>query len=556
MADVRLNPLFAFQFPEKRPFFLDGIDAYLDRPGTFVHPLDCRPVYGVKVTGREGSFALGVVHALDRSPLASFHEHGTEGFDAEDIEGRQALTTVARGRIDAFGTGSISGWTLADKRIVAGSRSGSAGSHDSASVDLSVPLGGRWIAGGSTQHALTSDGEQTPAWGTASEVSIERTFGVGTGFLLASEVVTDDFRRETGFLTQSGLFRSFVALDHTFTSTGVIDTVTPFAEGEVVEEADGDFYRWTHGGVNVLVDGVHEGWVFGRIDDRQLEDTEIPGWGLTTGYAGQAGLVLEWSPEVELFRGMDFETRAPATTATGTLTASVRATVSTRLDLTGTATRHAPDDAPVEYATLLRARFNWQFTRPLGARIVVQHDRVDEGDSLDNALLVSGLVTWLDNMPGTAVHVGWTEIVIAQTRETSERIVFLKASVLLLFLEGVRRNAGRAGGGTDGVAAVAVVARHPPRAADGEQCLGREVAERDGQKHGQTAVGGMLARARTNGPFPFGGPATTRRWSPSRSIADTPRPASPSHRGPELSQPSPATYASGSAMGSSRARPA
>jgi hypothetical protein len=428
VADVRLNPQFAFQFPELRPFFLDGVDSYLDRSGTLYTRSIAEPLYGAKVTGREGSFALGVVHALDQSPLPSVHEHGTPGFDAEDIEGRQALTTVARGRVDAFDTGYV-GWTLADKRIVPGTRSGTAGANDSAAVDVNIPLGGRWLAGGSSQHSLTSDGETTADWGTSSEASITREFGVGTGFLVASEVITEDFRRETGFMPQSGLFRSTVAVDHTFTPGHGIDTFAPFVEGELVEEMDGDRYRWGHAGFDLLVHGVHEWWGFAQLDERRLEDAEVDGWSLNAGYSGQVGAVLEWSPEVEVFRGMDFDTLGPAITATGTLTASVRATAGTRLDLTATATRHAPEGAPVETATLLRSRFNWQFTRRLGARIVVQHDRIDEVTDLENQLLLSGLVTWLD-VPGTSMHVGWTEILDLETGETAERIVFLKGSVL------------------------------------------------------------------------------------------------------------------------------
>jgi hypothetical protein len=180
----------------------------------------------------------------------------------------------------------------------------------------------------------------------------------------------------------------------------------------------------------VLTHGVHEGWAIAKVDERRLGEAEVDGWGLTAGYAGQVGAVLEWSPEVELIRGMDFATLGPAVTATGTLTASVRATAGTRLDLTGSASRHTPEGAEIEHATLLRGRFNWQFTRRLGARVVVQHERIDEVIDLENELLLSGLVTWLD-VPGTSMHVGWTEILDLETRTIAERIVFLKGSVLL-----------------------------------------------------------------------------------------------------------------------------
>jgi len=428
VADVRLNPRFAFQFPELRPFFLDGVDAYQDRSSTLYTRSIAEPLYGAKVTGREGSVSVGIVHALDQSPLASFHEDGTDGFDEEDVAGRLASTTVARGRADAFGTGYV-GWTLADKRIVGGpGQSGSAGVYDAASVDTNVPLGGRWLAGGSTQHSLTSDGTAEAAWGSSSEVSVERSGGVGTGFLLAGEYTTVDFRQEAGFLTQSGLWRSKVDLDHTFTPGGGVDTVVPWLFAETTEELDGDHYRSAEVGTEVTIHGVHVPWFEAGIDHRVLDDATVPGWFAFTGYEGQIGSILEVAPKVGVLRGMDFDTLTPAADQFGELTATLRAR-STRVDLTASGARHTSEGQQTELASLLRGRFNWQFTRPLGARIVVQHDRVDEAEGLEESLLLSALVTFLD-VPGTELHAGWTEIIDLVTETTSERTIFLKASVL------------------------------------------------------------------------------------------------------------------------------
>ncbi len=59
LADVRLNARFAFQFTERRPFFLDGIDLYQDRSNTLYSRSIAEPLYGVKLSGREGPCRWG-----------------------------------------------------------------------------------------------------------------------------------------------------------------------------------------------------------------------------------------------------------------------------------------------------------------------------------------------------------------------------------------------------------------------------------------------------------------------------------------------------------------
>jgi hypothetical protein len=142
------------------------------------------------------------------------------------------------------------------------------------------------------------------------------------------------------------------------------------------------------------------------------------------------GSVLELFPVAGVGRVLDYTTLGPADDAWAQLDASIRATVATRLDLRASASRHAPVGAEVQTASLGRARFTWQFTRPLGARIIAQHDRVDVPGDPRRGLELSGLLSFL-TVPGTAVYAGWTERIDLLTEETAERIVFAKASVLL-----------------------------------------------------------------------------------------------------------------------------
>ena len=61
-------------------------------------------------------------------------------------------------------------------------------------------------------------------------------------------------------------------------------------------------------------------------------------------------------------------------------------------------------------------------------RIVEEHSTSTDQDA---QLLSSVLLTWLD-VPGTSVHLGYTEVgAYAAAYEAQERIVFAKASLLL-----------------------------------------------------------------------------------------------------------------------------
>jgi hypothetical protein len=65
-AELDVNTRFALSFPEKRPFFLEGADFFETQlPLVFTRTI-ADPVAGVKLTGKSGSDAFGVLLARDR----------------------------------------------------------------------------------------------------------------------------------------------------------------------------------------------------------------------------------------------------------------------------------------------------------------------------------------------------------------------------------------------------------------------------------------------------------------------------------------------------------
>jgi len=430
VRDVRLNARFAYQFPERRPFFLDGIDAFQDRQTTLYTRSIDQPLYGVKLSGRDEGVSIGLVHALDRSPLPSFHEAGAPGFGVDDVQGRMASNTMGRLQLDAFGAGYV-GVSFADKRLVTGPDGAPAGGHfDLGGIDLAVPLAERWIAGWSTTHAVTGSPTEDQLWGQQNEASLSRASGVGTGMALSVLDRTAGFRNELGFVPQSALTLASGSIDHTFTPGTAVDTVVPGLSAQVQQERNEARDRYVEAGAStsVLVDGVHTFGITGGATEVRESEVEAAGGFASIGYSGQVGALLEWTPEVRLARGFDYALLVPANDLTAGVTFTVRAG-GMRLDGTTRYDRHVPLQRSTQQATFARGRLGYQFSRTFGLRLVAEHTT---GTELDfDALRTSLLLTWLD-VPGTAAYLGVSEDdAVSGEWRMLERTVFAKVSVLL-----------------------------------------------------------------------------------------------------------------------------
>jgi len=434
IRDVRLNARFAYQFPERRPFFLDGIDAFQDRQTTLYTRAIDTPLYGVKLSGRDEGVAVGLVHTLDRNPLPSFHESPTPGFSADDVRGRWAADTMGRVQLDAFGAGYL-GLSFADKRLTTsptrtlGDEPAQAGHFDVGGFDGAVPFGERWVLGFSSSQSVTGDADEV-LWGQQSEAALSRASGVGTGLSLSVLDRTPGYRSELGFVTQSALTLAQGRVDHTFTPGGAVDTVVPDLAVTVQQERneEQDRYLELSSTPAVLVRGVHVFEAGGGLTEVREQGEQAPGRYATAAYSGQVGAVLEWTPQVTLARRFDYFLLVPADDQQAQVDVTVRAG-GMRLDATARYDRHVPVGAPAQRATFARGRLGYQFTQTLGTRVVLEHT---SGTELDyDALRSSLLLTWL-YVPGTAAYLGVSEDdALDGGLRVVERVLFAKVSVLL-----------------------------------------------------------------------------------------------------------------------------
>ncbi|MDH7512841.1 MAG: DUF5916 domain-containing protein [Clostridiales bacterium] len=110
---IDVNLRFALRYPEKRPFFLEGMEIFKFPEIEMVYTrriID--PLWGVKASGKIGRFAYGILSAQDQHPSESLWDIHNGGTPTDD----QAWFNIVRLKTDVFKESYI-GFCLADKEI-------------------------------------------------------------------------------------------------------------------------------------------------------------------------------------------------------------------------------------------------------------------------------------------------------------------------------------------------------------------------------------------------------------------------------------------------------
>ncbi len=134
---VDVNARFAIFYPERRPFFLEGSEIFRTPiEVVYTRRID-DPLYGVKLTGKQGGTSIGVLHALDRSggaPVATLPDA------VNPYRGRDAGYQIVRVRQDVFENGTVG--------LLAGSREQLETYNRGAGLDGRFVLRDKWTLAG------------------------------------------------------------------------------------------------------------------------------------------------------------------------------------------------------------------------------------------------------------------------------------------------------------------------------------------------------------------------------------------------------------------------
>lgn len=110
---IDVNLRYALRYPEKRPFFLEGMEIFQFPEIEMVYTrriID--PLAGAKLTGKMGRFTYGLLSAYDVNPSESLWEVHNGGGTGKD----NALFNIFRMKADVFKESYV-GFCLADKEI-------------------------------------------------------------------------------------------------------------------------------------------------------------------------------------------------------------------------------------------------------------------------------------------------------------------------------------------------------------------------------------------------------------------------------------------------------
>ena len=97
---ITVNQRFAVYFPEKRPFFLENEDFFRTPMDLFFTRSIGDPSAGIRLTGKEGPYSVGVMATDDRSP-------GLAVPTSNPLYGTRSYFTVARANRDIFRQSSV-----------------------------------------------------------------------------------------------------------------------------------------------------------------------------------------------------------------------------------------------------------------------------------------------------------------------------------------------------------------------------------------------------------------------------------------------------------------
>ena len=177
---VTINQRFALFYPERRPFFLEGIELFAS-PNNLVYTRTiANPAGGAKFTGKFGSWTVAHLSAIDQ--LA-----GTP----------DALANITRVRRD-IGESSTAGFTLTD-------REQSGAFNRVASADTRILFGGVYyvqaqLAGATTRDSSAGKTRTAPMW----SMEYDRT-GRLWGFNYRVTGIDSAFEAHNGFVPRAGV---------------------------------------------------------------------------------------------------------------------------------------------------------------------------------------------------------------------------------------------------------------------------------------------------------------------------------------------------------------
>ena len=390
---IEVNRRFPLFFPELRPFFIEGNEIFNIRgPVRFVHTRTIvDPLFGAKLTGKTGKFAVGVLAANDDGP-------GNLEDRDDPLYGKSARTFIGRVKYDLYPESHVG--------VIATSRDFQDSSSRLGGVDASFRLSPQRtvsVVAVGTQHR---DLEGIERDGHVFDVNLRQN-GRNIDWFFGAYEISPDFDTDVGFVRRTDQRRtSGNASYRWFPQSWVLDWGPRFSYGRnwnfdgVLEDenaglnvsasfarnlranasVDRDMERF--GGMNFVQNGYR---VSGGVNNRSFSiNAQFD--------AGDQIFFDEESPYLGRERGTE-------------LSLSVRpiSSLQSRISVdTSRFTDPTRDDAEVFDVKIFRAQTTYQISNPLLVRNITEYDTFDK--QFDFNVLLTYRVNG-----GTVFYVGYDD---------------------------------------------------------------------------------------------------------------------------------------------------
>ncbi|MCU1238860.1 MAG: rane associated hydrolase [Candidatus Solibacter sp.] len=401
---VTVNQRFEVQFPEKRPFFLDNA-AYFGTPeNLFFSRRIIDPEFGARLTGKLGRWNLGLLGIDDRAA-------GRALDPADRYYGERAAIGVVRAQRE-FGKQSNVGVLLTDREFAGGYNRVEA-------LDTRLKLDDHWTFSGQAMASQTVEEDGTRFGGDAFNFDLHRqsrNYTYDVQYIDRGE----GFHTDLGFVTRVDMrqVQQFAARRYHPKSKVVLSVATNLYTMAIFDHK-GVQQDWRiNPGFNIELPrstffSVSRGEAFERFQNINFRHAGT-GFGGHSEYFKRAtfdanynfSTTINYNPSANLlpFLASERDVQADFT---------FRPTARLKLEELYFYTALRTRDAAVFVNHLARSRLNYQFTRELSLRMIVDYNGVLANPQLVNLTRqkrITGdvLLTYLIH-PGTALYLGYTD---------------------------------------------------------------------------------------------------------------------------------------------------
>ena len=400
---VNVNARFAFYYPEQRAFFLDNIGMFSDTSSSLYTRSIADPIYGLKAAGTQNGLDYGLLHSIDRNPLASFNLNETPGFSDDDTEGRWASTTVMRLRKSAFGQGFV-GLYFSDKRLLEPLEQADSpldlGSNNVLSLDLNLPFSEVWTLNAAHNNSVTNANEHRLI-GSLTSMVIERQPGTGFGGNISLKHSTPGYRNETGFVTLSGATTTSAELNYGQAIGSSF--IRPELEFSYTEEEIGNHFAGLDASTRININGLHRFQFSYGPRLVHFQDVTVDGYSSKAEWSARFSQMLKTKVGVRINREIDYSLKIPGISQAPYFELVLRPSQRLKIFSELSHSRFSPEGLGSELANNLFNKLNYQMTRNWGLRLIQQSTLREDELSTRNSLLF----TWIRS-PGTEAYIGGT----------------------------------------------------------------------------------------------------------------------------------------------------